>query len=267
MLEELRKLKKLQFCDEQIYRREEELDALPEERESLEALIKEMEDRVNELRNGVAMQQEELRKRNDILIRGEEKLKAITGKQSAIRNKEEYNALLREIDNIKRFNKEIEEEISEIGHEMEIKIQELKLAEEEHLKKIAGYRQRLDENKKRATQLEREIDRMYDERDKIAAGIPRALLRKYERIIEHADGGRALAEASDYVCRGCNMTLPPQLYHDVLKAEKATVFRMEAIRTCPHCQRILVPPENSQDKQKETDPRNKTECSSVCDDK
>lgn len=236
MIEELRKLKKLQAYDEQIYRREEELDALPEENAALEARIAEMEGKLAELRNGIAMQQEEIRKRADILARGEEKLKTITGKQAAIRNKEEYNALLREIDNIKRFNKEIEEESAELAREMEIRAQELKLVEEEHLAKIAECRQKLNENKKRMTLLEREIEKMYEERDKLTAGIRPVVLRKYERILESSPSGRAIAEAEKYLCRGCNMTLPPQLYHNVLKSER--------IETCPNCQCILIPPEN-----------------------
>ncbi len=246
MIEELRKLKKLQAYDEQIYRREEELDALPEENAALEARIAEMEGKLTELRNGIALQQEEIRKRTEIVARGEEKLKAITGKQSAIRNKDEYNALLREIDNIKRFNKEVEEEAGEITREMEIRAQELKLVEEEHLAKIAECRQKLNENRKRIASLEREIEKMYEDRDKLTAGIRPAVLRKYERILESSSSGKAIAEADKYLCRGCNMTLPPQLYHNVLKAER--------IETCPNCQCILIPSESRRSEKEKKEP-------------
>jgi len=242
VLEELQKLKKLQKCDAQIFQREDELDALPEENESLEKQIREMENKIAELRNGVSIQEEERKKREDILSRGEDKLKGITGKQSAIRNKDEYNALLREIDNIKRFNKEIEEEISEIGREVDLKSQELGLVEQENIKKIAESKHKLNDNLKRMKTIENDIEKMYDERDKLTGAIRPAILRKYERILESSKTGKAIAEVDNYICRGCNMTLPPQLYNNVLKSE-----RME---TCPNCQCILLPSENRKNEKK-----------------
>ncbi|HQB10154.1 MAG TPA: hypothetical protein PLW37_09810, partial [bacterium] len=111
MLDELKKLKDLQFIDSQVFDLEEELDSLPEQNELLNAKITEMEGKLKELRSAIAIQLEEKQKRDDILKKGEDKLKTITGKQSAIRNKDEYNALLREIDNIKRFNRDLSDEI------------------------------------------------------------------------------------------------------------------------------------------------------------
>jgi len=242
VLEELQKLKKLQKCDAQIYQREEELDTLPEQNESLEKQIREMENKITELRNGVAIQEEERKKREEILSRGEDKLKGITGKQSAIRNKDEYNALLREIDNIKRFNKEIEEEISEVGREIDLKSQELNLVEQDNIKKVVECKHRLAENVKRMKTLESDIEKMYDERDKVAGAIRPAILRKYERIFESSKTGKAIAEVDNYICRGCNMTLPPQLYNNVLKSER--------IETCPNCQCILLPAENRKNDKK-----------------
>jgi predicted nucleic acid-binding Zn-ribbon protein len=46
--------------------------------------------------------------------------------------------------------------------------------------------------------------------------------------------GNAVAEITSGVCRGCHISLPPQLYNQILRAER--VFQ------CPNCQRILMPP-------------------------
>ena len=119
MLEELKKLEALQVIDSQIFNLEEELDALPDKNESLENEITEKENKISELKNAIELQATEKEKRDEILKKGEEKLKTITGKQSAIRNKEEYNALLREIDNTKRFNRDLIDEINEINFDSE----------------------------------------------------------------------------------------------------------------------------------------------------
>ena len=236
MLKELKKLEELQKFDSLIFQKEEELDHLPEENEKLKGNIVEMEDKLKELNNSISIQEEERKKREEILKKGEDKLKTITGKQSAIRNKEEYNSLLREIDNIKRFNRELEEEINEINREIEIKLEELNLIEEDSKKKIIEHKSKMEDNDSRIENLEKEIDDIFEKRDKVAENIRPAIRRKYERILENSPNGHAVATAKDYICSGCNMTLPPQLFNNVLKSEK--------IEMCPNCQRILLPDES-----------------------
>jgi len=233
LLNELKKLEKLQKIDSLIFSKEEEIDSLPEENELLEAKIVEMENKLKELNNSIAIQEEERKKREEILTKGEDKLKNITGKQSAIRNKEEYNALLREIDNIKRFNRELEEEINEINREIDVKTSERSLIEEESIKKMADYREKIESNGSKMDLLEKEIDNILVDRESIAKNIRPAIVRKYERILDSSPNGKAVAFAENYICGNCSMTLPPQFFNNVLKAEK--------IQMCPNCQCILFP--------------------------
>ncbi|HNZ53242.1 MAG TPA: C4-type zinc ribbon domain-containing protein [bacterium] len=233
MLDELKKLKDLQFIDSQVFDLEEELDSLPEQNELLNAKITEMEGKLKELRSAIAIQLEEKQKRDDILKKGEDKLKTITGKQSAIRNKDEYNALLREIDNIKRFNRDLSDEIAEIDKEIEFKNNELKLIEEETVKKIEENRKKMSENEKRVKELDNTLEKISEKREKLIQNIRPAVYRKYQRIFESSPNGKAIALAEDRVCHGCNMTLPPELFNMVLRATR--------IEVCPNCQCILIP--------------------------
>jgi len=233
LLDELKKLKDLQFIDSQVFDLEEELDSLPEQNELLNAKITEMEGKLKELRSAIAIQLEEKQKRDDILKKGEDKLKTITGKQSAIRNKDEYNALLREIDNIKRFNRDLSDEIAEIDKEIEFKNNELKLIEEETVKKIEENRKKMSENEKRVKELDNTLEKISEKREKLIQNIRPAVYRKYQRIFESSPNGKAIALAEDRVCHGCNMTLPPELFNMVLRATR--------IEVCPNCQCILIP--------------------------
>jgi len=233
LLDELKKLKDLQFIDSQVFDLEEELDSLPEQNELLNAKITEMEGKLKELRSAIAIQLEEKQKRDDILKKGEDKLKTITGKQSAIRNKDEYNALLREIDNIKRFNRDLSDEIAEIDKEIEFKNNELKLIEEETVKKIEENRKKMSENEKRVKELDNTLEEISEKREKLIQNIRPAVYRKYQRIFESSPNGKAIALAEDRVCHGCNMTLPPELFNMVLRATR--------IEVCPNCQCILIP--------------------------
>lgn len=236
MLEELKKLVSLQNVDSEIFKLEEELDILPDKNDALEDQIVEKENKIKELKNAIDIQVDEKEKRDEIYKKGEEKLKTITGKQSAIRNKEEYNALLREIDNIKRFNRDLSDEIAEINKEIEAKTEELNITEEQFSREIEGFKKQIEINSKRMDELDKTIDKLYDEREKLSKNIRPAVYNKYQRIIETSPNGKAIAMAEHRVCLGCNMTLPPELYNMVLRAVR--------IEVCPNCQCILIPGEN-----------------------
>ena len=79
--------------------------------------------------------------------------------------------------------------------------------------------------------LQQAIDTAVAGREAIAKSLGSNLVRRYNQLREQRRG-QALAEARDGSCTGCNMQLPPQMYN--------TLFRMEEIFFCPHCQRILI---------------------------
>jgi len=244
LLEELKKLKDLQLVDSEIFNLEEELDNLPEKNEKLLSQIKDMEGKLEELKNAIGIQMEEKQKREDILKKGEDKLKNITGKQqSAIRNKEEYNALLREIDNIKRFNRDISDEVAEIDKEVGFKTTELQLIQSESLENIKEFKEVIANNEKRMANLEKDLEKKYKDREKIAEKIRPVVARKYQRIFESSLNGKAIALVEERVCLGCNMTLPPELFNLVLRSKR--------IEVCPNCQCILVPSEKAENKKEE----------------
>lgn len=236
LLEELKKLVNLQAVDSEIFKLEEELDTLPDSNDALEEQIEEKENKIKELKNAIDIQMEEKEKRAGIYKKHEDQLKTITGKQSAIRNKEEYNALLREIDNIKRFLRDLNDEITEISKEIEAKTEELNITEEQFTGEIEGFKKQIAANTKRMEELDKTIDKLYDEREKLSKNIRPAVYNKYQRILNNSTNGKAIAMAEHRVCLGCNMTLPPELYNMVLRAVR--------IEVCPNCQCILIPGEN-----------------------
>ena len=242
MQKELNKLQTLQEMDDKIFEKDDVLEALPEENETLLAENRELEEKLRELRDAIDLKEEEKQKRVLLLQKGEEKLKTITGKQTAIKNKEEYQTLVREIDNIKRFNRELEEEIHEIEREIEIKKSELDLIEKDTKTRIKENRTRIEANDTQIAELEASVDKMLEKRDSFSQSIRPAIARKYQRILENSSTGKAIAVANDYVCGNCNMKLPPRLYNNILKAEK--------IEMCPNCQCILLPPPEVKEEEK-----------------
>ena len=64
--------------------------------------------------------------------------------------------------------------------------------------------------------------------------IPKPMQRKYQLLFERRDG-RAVVQAKQGACLGCNMHLPPQLFNSLLQVPD--------IQACPHCNRLLYVPD------------------------
>jgi predicted nucleic acid-binding Zn-ribbon protein len=69
-------------------------------------------------------------------------------------------------------------------------------------------------------------------RQSISSRVRPDILRIYAMVFSKR--GNSVAEITNGVCRGCHISLPPQLYNQILRAER--------VYQCPNCQRILMPP-------------------------
>jgi hypothetical protein len=74
-------------------------------------------------------------------------------------------------------------------------------------------------------------------RGAVASQVPRDLLRRYELVQKRR--GLALVPVVEGSCKGCFMSLPPQLSN--------IIARGTSIETCPSCQRLLYRPEMMDD--------------------
>lgn len=80
----------------------------------------------------------------------------------------------------------------------------------------------------------RETDVSWRGREAALRGMPRALLERYESLV---DAGRApaLVAIEAGTCRGCHVRLPTML--------ESSARRGPAIHSCPHCGRMLYAPQ------------------------
>jgi predicted nucleic acid-binding Zn-ribbon protein len=81
-----------------------------------------------------------------------------------------------------------------------------------------------------STQFDAEEKELKSKRDLLTGEIDPRYLGHYNKILQHK-GGPAVVQIVDSNCRGCHMTLPPQLFNDVRKGT--------SIITCSFCNRIL----------------------------
>ena len=186
--------------------------------------------------------EKECRTRERSLKLLEEQKEKAEDKLQSIKTNKEYQAALHEIDNIQKLISEKEDEIIKTMDNAESAKASVKNSEAKLNKAGAQY----TEKKK---QIEEELKRHIDDIEKQKRG--RELLFKkidpdifadYTRL-QNIKQGLAVAVAENEQCLGCSMKIPPQIYNEVVYAEK--------LITCPNCHRILFVVHDSDENEKE----------------
>lgn len=157
-------------------------------------------------------------------------IKKSNEKIANIKSNKEYEAVLKEIDTLKKDTTLQENKVLEIL----LKIETL---EEEHDKNKAILDQKklaLQKDQKliqlEMQTLDNEIDILLKERKVLRHEIDPLLLKKYDSLREHK-GGIAITPVIKGVCQVCRMGIPPQKFNELLAGKE--------LMSCPHCMRLM----------------------------
>lgn len=169
----------------------------------------------------------------------QEQIAKYNGQLNAIKKNEEYQALLHEIDTLKKQINLKEERILAIMEELETAQARL----EEDRKRIERELKEIDAE---CLAVDRELAEAVKSREALQAqGTPlvdqidKALVRLYQRIRANKKTGAAAVPLNNEVCGGCHMYLRPQIVNEVMAGE--------TIHTCQHCGRLLYHRDNFED--------------------
>jgi predicted nucleic acid-binding Zn-ribbon protein len=153
-------------------------------------------------------------------------------RQEVARNAREMEATTRELDVLKR---EREDRLKE-AERLDQVIGEVKASITRHEADFAELARLRDAEAEAARIRSEELrgrKRAMDGERKAVAGRLRAdVLRIYTMV--QSKRGTGVAECPNGICRGCNVSIPPQLYNQLV--------RLDRIYQCPQCLRILLPP-------------------------
>ena len=164
-------------------------------------------------------------KQNQVMIkRSQERL-------NSIKNNREYQALLKEIEELKRTNSATEElmidclnQIDDAEKKMVAIQEELQLVQND----IVQEQQVVGVETGAAEKRLKELDR---ERLKMSGKIDADLLKLFQKVQSQQVRGNAVVPVQDAVCHGCFVNIPPQMYNELQRCDK--------LRMCPNCQRII----------------------------
>ena len=145
-------------------------------------------------------------------------------------NEREYTAAVREIDMVRKTIGTMEtetlklmEQIEKLEAELAAKTPEMEVrrAEVDHL--LTDLQGRVVSSRDRIGQLQAQ-------RPEMAGGLSVDARSNYDRL-SRMRSGLALAEARDYSCQACRMSLRPQIFNDIRRGDR--------LITCENCGRIL----------------------------
>lgn len=156
------------------------------------------------------------------------------GQLHGVKKNEEYQALLHEIDSLRKQVNQREEQILALMMEIEEArdlLNEEKTRVAEQVKGIEAEMAAIDAELAEAKKKRQDLE---GNRTQLSQAVDAAMLRRYDRVRKSGRILRAVVPLRGDVCSGCNMNLRPQFVNEILAGEP---------HSCHHCGRILYNPD------------------------
>jgi len=161
-------------------------------------------------------------------------LEASRDKLNRVRTERESNAAQREIEELKKLQRDREEEIERFAKSIEAIRASLEAAGAEETAILAELGEKEAAISANVAELESAHGSKAGGRESLVKALPPVLYRRYEAVRQKRGSG--VAKTTNGTCSACNMALPPQLFH--------RLRREPLVEQCPSCNRIIffVPP-------------------------
>lgn len=230
MKDMLDRLVHLQETDEKIVAFQREEEQIPRELEERERSVGLLEQERSQIKATLEELEKQIGGLNIELDEVKDHQRRCQARALAVKTQREYQAVQRESDIAKKRRGELEGQIKEF-------LEEKKVIEENYLEvesRAGGEAQTLEKDRSEAgsrlKQIQAEREDLEKTRAVEASLIDPLLLGKYQRVFERYRG-KGVVRVSGGVCNGCYMTIPPQLYNQVLA--------QGGVHQCPNCGRII----------------------------
>lgn len=160
-----------------------------------------------------------------------DRIKKSEAKLSSVKTNKEYQSSLKEIEDLKKKNSNLEDEMIEFLDRIEEaeKVQKTKMAEYSELQEQMKREKEIIHRETEEGQ--RQLESLDAQWKNISAGIDTALLKTYNEVKSTQSNAVGIIAVIDAVCQGCHMNIPPQMYNELQRGDHLT--------KCPMCQRLI----------------------------
>jgi len=230
MLPDLKLVIRLQDIDDRLSELTREIAALPKHIAEIEKRLVSHERKLEADRAALAANQKERKKcEADIQVQ-EQKISKLKDQMLDAKTNEVYRAFQNEIEFCQKEIRKSEDRILELMGEAEPLDKNVKAAELALKAEKAEVEAEKAKARERTATDEEAASELRQERASDVKSISPSVYQRYERV-RKGRRGRAVAEAVDGRCSGCNMAMRLQFFQDLKKGDQ--------IMSCESCQRIL----------------------------
>jgi predicted nucleic acid-binding Zn-ribbon protein len=229
--EVLNKLEQVQELDTQIHSILKKTAEFPQRLAGYETEIAAATEKFETKKKIVDELEKNKRQQLGALELNEERAKRNQEKLEAVKTNQEYQALQKELEGLKKNSAVIKENADKASAELETYKTEIATIEavlNDNTTKRDAEAAKIAEEQK---DFDTELARLNALRAKAIVGVDARYLLSYDRV-RMGRGGLGLAPVISGTCRGCNMRIPPQTYNELRRGTE--------IHVCPSCKRILV---------------------------
>lgn len=203
--------------------------------EAEEALLNEVLEPWTQLDNEIREREATIQIALDTIEKFEEHMKRVT-------TQKEYMAARKQVDEARRLNTRLQDEILERRVKQEELTPRLEERRATHARVLESFQAEEAVITEEQEALEREVAELTGRVEDELKGLSDNAFAYYQRLMK-AGRQPAVVPVTGGSCQGCNMALPPQIFNQLLAAN-GTMF------TCPTCTRIIYhqsPQETSQE--------------------
>lgn len=221
---------KLEMVETEIKTIKSILEEIPKKLDTLNARLEAFETTITDKETAFFDMQKKYRENESDVQMNLDSIKKSNEKLISVKTNKEYQAILKEIEDLEKKNSMIEDQMLAYLERIETEEKSVGLQKQEYLQEKEQIEREKntielekDEKKKKLVLLEAD-------RSDIAKRIAPMLLNRYE-VIRNQVKGEAIVAIKDAVCQGCHLNVPPQMYNELQ--------RRDTLIFCPHCHRII----------------------------
>ena len=235
MDENFKLILRIQSTDTRVDEITREQEGAPKEiqrlKDDLDLLEKSMEQDLSKL--------EDLKKGNMGLERDLEeielKLKKSKTKLNDVKTNKEYQAVLKEIEELNELTFQKEEVVLKWMEEIELQEKECADNNKRWGQSLKEYESEEKRFLQRMKELDKEVQSLHEQRLKLSREVDQDLLSRYTALKANLRS-QVVVPVIDAVCGGCHLGIPPQQYNDLIRGG--------SLQSCPNCNRIIYFEEN-----------------------
>lgn len=230
MDEQMKWLVELQKADSMIVEIERRRRELPLEIDRINQEAEAEQDKFRKAREHLEELKAHRRKKERDLEVETDRIKKSQSRLFEVKTNKEYQALLKEIEQAKDANSALEEEILLLMEEMDELTQKLASMEDELADVEKDLTAKREYTQNQLDGLETESSKWQNQREDAADRIDNGWMAHYKAVAKR-NNGLAVVRVEGGTCQGCFLSIPPQLYNEILKSGY--------VARCPFCMRFI----------------------------